>query len=161
MPSCAPAFNRILDDLAKRQLRLDFEFGAERKRYEPLRSIGSGAFGIVAEATDTETDKRVAVKKIGHASATPTLARRTLREIRVLRYIRHPNIVPLKDVFRTPGSLGMNVFLIMDLMDWSLHHVINGSAEPLDFELISHLLMQLLRGIRVGLVFEDFLEEDG
>lgn len=44
----------------------------------------------------------------------------------------------------------MNVFLIMDLMEWSLHHVIHGSAEPLDFELISHLLMQMLRGIRVG-----------
>ncbi|KAI6185012.1 Protein kinase domain-containing protein [Aphelenchoides bicaudatus] len=148
MPSCAPAFNRILDDLAKRQLRLDFEFGMERKKYEALRSIGSGAFGIVCEAKDTETNKNVAVKKIGHASATPTLARRTLREIRVLRYIRHPNIVALRDVFRTPGSLGMNVFLIMDLMEWSLHHVIHGSAEPLDFELISHLLMQMLRGIR-------------
>lgn len=32
---------------------------------------------------------QVAIKKIGHASATPTLARRTLREIRVLRHIRH------------------------------------------------------------------------
>ncbi|KAI6195692.1 hypothetical protein M3Y94_01017600 [Aphelenchoides besseyi] len=148
MPACAPAFNRILDDLAKRQLRLDFEFGVERKKYEALRSIGSGAFGIVCEAKDNTTNKRVAVKKIGHASATPTLARRTLREIRVLRYIRHPNIVPLRDVFRTPGSLGMNVFLIMDLMEWSLHHVIHGSAEPLDFELIAHLSMQMLRGLR-------------
>ncbi|KAI6238335.1 Protein kinase domain-containing protein [Aphelenchoides fujianensis] len=148
MPACAPAFNRILDDLAKRQLRLDFEFGGERTKYEALRSIGSGAFGIVCEANDNTNNKRVAVKKIGHASATPTLARRTLREIRVLRYIRHPNIVPLRDVFRTPGSLGMNVFLIMDLMEWSLHHVIHGSAEPLDFELIAHLSMQMLRGLR-------------
>ncbi|CAD5216089.1 unnamed protein product [Bursaphelenchus xylophilus] len=148
MPACAPAFNRILDDLAKRQLKLDFEFGGERVHYEALRSIGSGAFGIVCEAKDRQNDKRVAVKKIGHASATPTLARRTIREIRVLRYIKHPNIVALRDVFRTNGSLGMNVFLIMDLMEWSLHHVIHGSAEPLDFDLIAHLLMQILRGLR-------------
>ncbi|CAD5211738.1 unnamed protein product [Bursaphelenchus okinawaensis] len=148
MPACTPAFNRILDDLAKRQLKLDFEFGGERANYEALRSIGSGAFGIVCEAKDRHNDRKVAVKKIGHASATPTLARRTLREIRVLRYIRHPNIVSLRDVFRTNGSLGMNVFLIMDLMEWSLHHVIHGSAEPLDFDLIAHLLMQILRGLR-------------
>jgi hypothetical protein len=59
MPSCAPAFNRILDDLAKRQLCLDFEFGQERRKYEALRSIGSGAFGIVCEAQDMEANKKV------------------------------------------------------------------------------------------------------
>lgn len=113
MPSYAPGFNRILNDLANRQLRLDFQFGTASNTYEPLREIGSGAFGIVAEAKDSnryESDgENVAIKKIGHASSTPTLARRTLREVRVLRYIRHPNIVVLKDVFRTTGSLGMNV----------------------------------------------------
>jgi len=147
MPSYAPAFNRILNDLAKRQLRLDFQFGTASSQYEPLRSIGAGAFGIVAEASDGK-DNTVAVKKIGHASSTPTLARRTLREIRVLRYISHPNIVVLKDVFRTSGSLGMNVFLVMELMEGNCHNVIHGSQEPLEWDLIAHLLHQVLRGLR-------------
>jgi|UniRef100_A0AC35FXY4 serine/threonine protein kinase len=152
MPSYAPAFNRILDDLAKRQLRLDFQFGTASNIYEPLRSIGAGAFGIVAEAKVSNTYKsdgeNVAIKKIGHASSTPTLARRTLREVRVLRYIRHPNIVVLKDVFRTSGSLGMNVFMVMELMEGSLHNVIHGAEEPLEWDLIAHLLHQILRGLR-------------
>lgn len=62
MPSCAPAFNRILDDLAKRQLKLDFEFGGERKNYEALRSIGSGAFGIVCEAREHSSNNSVRFK---------------------------------------------------------------------------------------------------
>lgn len=53
--------------MAKRQLRLDFEFGLERRKYEALRSIGSGAFGIVCEAQDIESNKKVRFKgvKIG------------------------------------------------------------------------------------------------
>ncbi|VDP18343.1 unnamed protein product [Onchocerca flexuosa] len=92
MPATAHAFNRILDDLARRQLLLDFQFGAAGSSYEAIRNIGSGAFGIVCEAVETNSGTKVAIKKIGHASATPTSARRTLREIRVLRYIAHDNI---------------------------------------------------------------------
>ncbi|MCP9266271.1 Mitogen-activated protein kinase [Dirofilaria immitis] len=106
MPATAQAFNRILDDLARRQLLLDFQFGAAGSSYEAIRNIGSGAFGIVCEAVETNSGTKVAIKKIGHASATPTSARRTLREIRVLRYIAHDNIVGLRDIFRTPGNLG-------------------------------------------------------
>ncbi|CAJ0583836.1 unnamed protein product, partial [Mesorhabditis spiculigera] len=143
-----PGFNRVLDNLAKRQLLLDFQFGTARERYEAIRNIGAGAFGIVCEAVETTSDTKVAIKKIGHASATPTLARRTMREIRVLRYIRHDNIVSLKDIFRTPGNLGINVYLVMDLMEGSLHHVIHGDTQQLEDDLVAHFLFQLLRGLR-------------
>uniref|UniRef100_A0A0N4ZCL9 Protein kinase domain-containing protein n=1 Tax=Parastrongyloides trichosuri TaxID=131310 RepID=A0A0N4ZCL9_PARTI len=146
--STQPAFNKILDNLSRRQLKFDFDFGAYNDVYVADRNIGQGAFGIVCEAIDKRNDDKVAIKKIGHASATPTLARRTLREIRCLRYIEHENIVLLKDIFRTKGSLGVNVFLVMDLMEGSLHHVIHGSIEPLDWELTSYFLFQLLKGLR-------------
>ena len=42
----------------------------------------------------------------------------------------------------------MNVFLVMDIMSFSLHQVIHGSQEPLDYELISLFTQQLLRGVR-------------
>ncbi|EPB80828.1 hypothetical protein ANCCEY_00030 [Ancylostoma ceylanicum] len=111
MPAAKTGFNRVLDDLARRQLHLDFEFGTAAEKYEPVRSIGAGAFGIVCEAEETTSDggfTKVAIKKIGHASATPTLARRTLREIRVLRHVQHDNIVSMRDIFRTRGPLGIN-----------------------------------------------------
>jgi serine/threonine protein kinase len=58
--------------------------------------------------------------------------------------------VALKDAFRTEGRLGMNVFLVMELLEGSLHHVIHGPGQPsLDYGLIAHLLFQILRGIRV------------
>ncbi|KAK6766721.1 hypothetical protein RB195_026167 [Necator americanus] len=151
MPAAKTGFNRVLDDLARRQLRLDFEFGTAAEKYEPVRSIGAGAFGIVCEAEETTSDgnfTKVAIKKIGHASATPTLARRTLREIRVLRHVQHDNIVSMRDIFRTRGPLGINVYLVMDLMEYSLHQVIHGCANELDDYLIRRFLHQLLMGLR-------------
>lgn len=59
MPATAPAFNRILDDLARRQLLLDFQFGAAGSSYEAVRNIGYGAFGIVCEAIETNSGKKV------------------------------------------------------------------------------------------------------
>lgn len=56
MPDAKSGFNRVLDDLARRQLHLDFEFGTAAEKYEPVRSIGAGAFGIVCEAEETSSD---------------------------------------------------------------------------------------------------------
>lgn len=114
-----PAFNRILDDLARRQLLLDFQFGSAGYNYEAIRNVGAGAFGVVCEAYDKLTGDKVAIKKIGHASATPTLSRRTLRELRVLRYIKHENIIRLRDIFRTSGSLGINGKLKQKMLHFS------------------------------------------
>jgi serine/threonine protein kinase len=141
------AFNRILDNLAKRQLQFDFKL--EATPYEGLVNIGVGAFGIVCEAIDTRSDSRVAIKKIGHASATPTLARRTLREVRVLRYIYHDNIVPLIDMFQAPGPLGNDIYLVMELMEGSLHSVIR-SKQIIEPDLVAYFLYQILRGLRVS-----------
>lgn len=111
MPTKQAGFNRVLDGLKKRQLQHDFQLERAADTYQPVQNIGSGAFGIVCEAIETSSEEKVAIKKVAHASATPTLARRTLREIRVLRYINHPNIVTLRDIFRTKGPLGHDVYL--------------------------------------------------
>ncbi|PIC15666.1 hypothetical protein B9Z55_022550 [Caenorhabditis nigoni] len=147
MPAKKERFNRLLDGLKKGQIQHDFKLERAAKTYEPIRSIRSGAFGIVCEAVETSSDDKVAIKKVIHASATATLARRTLREIRLLRYIDHPNIVTLRDIFSTQCPLGIDVFLVMDLMQNNLHQIIYGNEEPLDEYYINLFLGQLLRGL--------------
>ncbi|CAI2357659.1 unnamed protein product [Caenorhabditis sp. 36 PRJEB53466] len=147
MPAKQAGFNRVLDGLKRRQLEHDFQLDRAAETYKPVQNIGSGAFGIVCEAIETSSEDRVAIKKVAHASATPTLARRTLREIRVLRYINHPNIVTLRDIFRTKGPLGIDVYLVMDLMNNNLHHIIYGNEDPFEEDILVHFLGQLLRGL--------------
>ena len=58
--------------------------------------MGSGAYGTVVMAEDTEASeeehKLVAIKKIERAFEHPLFAKRTLRELKILRLLSHENV---------------------------------------------------------------------
>lgn len=61
-------------------------------RYENLQPVGMGAFGLVCSAKDKLTDTSVAIKKVMKPFSTPVLAKRTYRELKLLKNIRHENV---------------------------------------------------------------------
>lgn len=64
-------------------------------------------------AKNEETQEKVAIKKISNAFDNATDARRTLREIKLLRHLRHENIVALKDILRPHSQAEFNdVYLV-------------------------------------------------
>ena len=50
---------------------------------------------MCSAALDTETNEEVAIKKIGNAFDNRIDAKRTLREIKILRHMDHPNVILL------------------------------------------------------------------
>lgn len=58
------------------------------ERYEPIKAVGKGAYGVVCSAHDGVTGEKVAIKKITNAFENIIDARRTLREMVLLRYLR-------------------------------------------------------------------------
>lgn len=54
--------------------------------------IGRGAYGIVCSILNTDTNEMVAVKKIANAFDNYMDAKRTLREIKLLRHLDHENV---------------------------------------------------------------------
>ena len=57
----------------------------------PLQElIGKGSYGIVCSAVDTKTQEKVAIKKINNVFDHVSDATRILREIKLLRLLRHP-----------------------------------------------------------------------
>ncbi|CDW97372.1 hypothetical protein [Sporisorium scitamineum] len=61
-----------------------------------------GAFGLVCSANDRLTNTSVAIKKIMKPFSTPVLSKRTYRELKLLKHIRHENIISLSDIFISP-----------------------------------------------------------
>ena len=59
------------------------------EKYQPLKEIGHGAYGVVISAEDTLTGKKVAIKKIPNAFEDEIDAKRILREIKLLRHLQH------------------------------------------------------------------------
>lgn len=53
-------------------------------RYEYIKQIGHGAYGVVCSAFDRRTNRKVAIKKVTNAFQDLVDAKRILREVRLL-----------------------------------------------------------------------------
>uniref|UniRef100_A0A1J3FD81 Mitogen-activated protein kinase n=2 Tax=Noccaea caerulescens TaxID=107243 RepID=A0A1J3FD81_NOCCA len=123
-------------------------FEVSRKYVPPLRPIGRGAYGIVCAATNSETGEEVAIKKIGNAFDNIIDAKRTLREIKLLKHMDHENVIAVKDIIRPPQRENFNdVYIVYELMDTDLHQIIR-SNQPLTDDHCRFFLYQLLRGLK-------------
>lgn len=67
--------------------------------------IGTGSFGSVWRAKDTELDRTVAVKIPRKGQLDPAEAELFLREARAAAQLRHPHIVSVHEVGRDGGTV--------------------------------------------------------
>ncbi|MED6148540.1 Mitogen-activated protein kinase 11 [Stylosanthes scabra] len=123
-------------------------FEVSSKYVPPIRPIGRGAYGIVCAAVNAETREEVAIKKVGNAFDNRIDAKRTLREIKLLRHMDHENVMSIKDIIRPPQKENFNdVYIVSELMDTDLHQIIR-SSQPLTDDHCRYFLYQLLRGLK-------------
>ncbi|XXT21442.1 serine/threonine-protein kinase [Sorangium sp. So ce429] len=84
-------------------------------RFQILRRLGAGGFGIVYEALDRERGERVALKTLARVNASALY--RFKKEFRALADIAHDNLVRLHDLIGADGEW----FFTMELVrgaDW-------------------------------------------
>ena len=83
-----------MGDLANRKVFKVFnqEFIVD-ERYNVTKELGQGAYGIVCAATNNQTGEGVAIKKVTNVFSKKILAKRALREIKLLQHFRgHRNV---------------------------------------------------------------------
>lgn len=81
--------------------------------YEIKDDLGKGAFSVVKLGINKKTGEKVAIKVIDKKSASTEQDEKRLKtEVEILKKVKHPNIVCLKDMFETPEKL----FLVMELV---------------------------------------------
>ncbi|XP_037019103.2 mitogen-activated protein kinase 7 isoform X2 [Artibeus jamaicensis] len=132
--------------LKARSFDVTFDVGDE---YEIIETIGNGAYGVVSSARRRLTGQQVAIKKIPNAFDVVTNAKRTLRELKILKHFKHDNIIAIKDILRPTVPYGefKSVYVVLDLMESDLHQIIH-SSQPLTLEHVRYFLYQLLRGLK-------------
>ena len=94
------------------------------EKYVPVKAIGKGAYGVVCSARNSLTGEKVAIKKIGNAFSNLVDARRTLREVMLLRHLQHENVIAVRDILRPPSPDFQDVYVVYELMDTDLHQII-------------------------------------
>jgi serine/threonine-protein kinase len=88
----------------------DQQWFAEGRRFEKIDVLGEGSFGTVYRVYDRQLEKTVAMK-IPRTEEGETIQldspanRRFLQEARVAAKMRHPQIVPVHDIFEEDGRL--------------------------------------------------------
>ncbi|XP_038678587.1 mitogen-activated protein kinase 9-like isoform X2 [Tripterygium wilfordii] len=139
----------IMDSQKKGALEAEFftEYG-EASRYQVLEVVGKGSYGVVGSAIDTHTGERVAIKKINDVFEHVSDATRILREIKLLRLLRHPDIVEIKHIMLPPSRREFrDIYVVFELMESDLHQVIKAN-DDLTPEHYQFFLYQLLRGLK-------------
>lgn len=120
------------------------------KRYEVKETCGSGAYGTVVSALDTKKgrEKEVAIKKIERTFEHPLYAKRTLREIKILRLLRHENVIDIKTIIKPPNLEKFDeIYVVCELMETDLGSIIR-SEQDLSIDHIRFFMYQLLRGMK-------------
>lgn len=116
-----------------------------RCRYEKIEKLGEGTYGVVYKAKDRLRHVLVALKKIRLEAWDEGVPATALREISVLKEVRHPNVVGLEDVF---VSYSGNLYLVFELLDGDLKHLLDGVRDRgLEPRVVKSFMWQMLQAI--------------
>lgn len=118
-------------------------------KYEIVKLIGRGAFGVVVAAYDVVHGGAFAIKKISDFARTSKLAVLSFREIKLMHILgQHPAILGIHEL-HIPScySTFRDLYIVQPLMETDLCSLIH-SRVPISDEHVQYILYQLLCGIR-------------
>eukprot|EP00746_Dinoflagellata_sp_MGD_P129253 gnl/MRDRNA2_/MRDRNA2_63469_c0_seq2.p1 gnl/MRDRNA2_/MRDRNA2_63469_c0~~gnl/MRDRNA2_/MRDRNA2_63469_c0_seq2.p1 ORF type:complete len:478 (-),score=82.26 gnl/MRDRNA2_/MRDRNA2_63469_c0_seq2:24-1457(-) len=91
------------------------------KKYEIIQIVGQGSYAMVCAAKNAESDEEVAIKKIEDCFEHIVIAKRILWELKVLRHMRHENVLDVKEVFAIGDKESFkDVYIVSELMETDL-----------------------------------------
>jgi len=113
------------------------------QRYEKLEKIGEGTYGTVFKAKNKETQEIVALKRVRLDDDDEGVPSSALREICLLKELKHRNIVRLHDVLHSDRKLT----LVFEHCDQDLKKYFDSLNGDIDPEVVMSFMFQLLKGL--------------
>ncbi|KAI8381088.1 kinase-like domain-containing protein [Radiomyces spectabilis] len=126
-------------------------FGCSRiTDYEFEDKLGEGTFGEVHKARNRHTGQLVALKRILMHNEKDGIPITAIREIKILKQLRHKNIVPLTDIAVERGDSARkergSIYMVFPYMDHDLAGLLDNPSVRLSTSQIKTYLKQLLEG---------------
>ncbi|KIK92698.1 hypothetical protein PAXRUDRAFT_146724 [Paxillus rubicundulus Ve08.2h10] len=126
-----------------------FEGCGMQRDYNVTTKLGEGTFGEVHKAVQVSTGHAVALKRILMHNEKEGMPVTALREIKILKAMKHPCIVDIVDMFvvRSKGKDSpLSVYMVFPYMDHDLAGLLENDRVKLQPSHIKLYMMQLLEG---------------
>jgi serine/threonine protein kinase len=111
--------------------------------YQKLEKLGEGTYGVVFKALDKRSSEVVALKKIRLDQEEEGIPPTSIREISILKELKHPNVVGLYEVINSQGKLT----LVFEYLDMDLKKYLDSLRSPPPAELIKSYAYQIIAGL--------------
>ncbi|XP_037075117.1 cyclin-dependent-like kinase 5 isoform X2 [Pollicipes pollicipes] len=118
-------------------------FVQEMQKYEKLDKIGEGTYGTVFKAKNRDTHEIVALKRVRLDDDDEGVPSSALREICLLKELKHKNIVRLHDVLHSDKKLT----IVFEHCDQDLKKYFDSLNGEIDPNVVKSFMFQLLRGL--------------
>nr|XP_054522510.1 cyclin-dependent kinase-like 1 isoform X8 [Pan troglodytes] len=113
------------------------------EKYEKIGKIGEGSYGVVFKCRNRDTGQIVAIKKFLESEDDPVIKKIALREIRMLKQLKHPNLVNLLEVFRRKRRL----HLVFEYCDHTVLHELDRYQRGVPEHLVKSITWQTLQAV--------------
>uniref|UniRef100_A0AAQ4RSQ1 Cyclin dependent kinase 17 n=1 Tax=Gasterosteus aculeatus aculeatus TaxID=481459 RepID=A0AAQ4RSQ1_GASAC len=141
MRQSSPHFDQPLSRRSRRASLSEIGFG-KLETYIKLDKLGEGTYATVFKGRSKLTDNLVALKEIRleHEEGAPCTA---IREVSLLKDLKHANIVTLHDIVHTDKSLT----LVFEYLDKDLKQYMDDCGNIMSMHNVKVFLFQILRGL--------------
>lgn len=113
------------------------------EKYEKIAKIGEGSYGVVFKCRNRENSSIVAIKKFVESEDDPLIRKIAMREIRMLKQLKHPNLVNLLEVFRRKRKL----HLVFEYCDHTVLNELEDHPNGVSENSIKRIIYQVLRAV--------------
>ncbi|XP_036058441.1 cyclin-dependent kinase 18 isoform X1 [Onychomys torridus] len=136
-----PGLPKPLTRMSRRASLSDIGFG-KLETYVKLDKLGEGTYATVFKGRSKLTENLVALKEIRleHEEGAPCTA---IREVSLLKDLKHANIVTLHDLIHTDRSLT----LVFEYLDSDLKQYLDHCGNLMNMHNVKIFMFQLLRGL--------------
>ncbi|XP_010592435.1 cyclin-dependent kinase-like 2 [Loxodonta africana] len=113
------------------------------EKYENLGLVGEGSYGMVMKCRNKDSGRIVAIKKFLESDDDKMVKKIAMREIKLLKQLRHENLVNLLEVCKKKKRW----YLVFEFVDHSILDDLELFPNGLDYQIVQKYLFQIINGI--------------
>ncbi|XP_032489296.1 cyclin-dependent kinase-like 2 isoform X2 [Phocoena sinus] len=113
------------------------------EKYENLGLVGEGSYGMVMKCRNKDSGRIVAIKKFLESDDDKMVKKIAMREIKLLKQLRHENLVNLLEVCKKKKRW----YLVFEFVDHTVLDDLELFPNGLDYQLAQKYLFQIINGI--------------